>query len=86
MAFRILDDNLSNVASISSSDTSAVTVDSSETIAEWAASCDEEMDHTVDPSQFEPVASDSNEHLYLVDNKEDSPASERLLNKDCRSH
>ena len=78
IAFRILNDNLSNTASISSSDTNTIT-ESSE-VSEQASDVEEEMEHTVDPYQFEPVASDSDEDSYSVDSEEDS--SERLLIKD----
>ena len=79
MAFRILDDDLSDTASITSSDTSTIT-ESSEASEQASADMEEEMEHLVDPYQFEPVASDSDENSYSVDSEEDS--SERLLNKD----
>ena len=79
MAFRILDDDLSDTASITSLDTSTIT-ESSEASEQASADMEEEMEHLVDPYQFEPVASDSDEDSYLVDSEEDS--SERLLNKD----
>jgi len=41
---------------------------------------EEETEHTVDPYQFKPVASNSNEDSYSIDSEEDS--SERLLSKD----
>ena len=77
MAFRILDDDLSDTASITSSDTSTITKSSK--ASEQASDMEEELEHTVDQYQFEPVASDSNKDSYSVDSEEDS--SERLLNK-----
>ena len=63
MAFRILDDDVSNTASISNLDTSTITKLSlnsqvSKQVSELNEDTDEEVEHTIDPYQFESVASD----------------------------
>jgi len=44
-------------------------------ISEQVSDMDEEMEHTVDPYQFEPVASDNDDDLSSVASEED-PASD----------
>jgi len=79
MASTILDDNFSD-ATITGS---TIRHESSEEICELDSEfsyMEEETEHTVDPYQFELVASDSDEDLYSIDNEEDS--NKRLLSKD----
>ena len=79
VASRILDDDFSDVASTSST----IRNESSEEISgqdSEFSDMEEETEHTVDPYQFEPVASNSDEDSYSIDSEEDS--NERLLSKD----
>jgi len=79
MASRYLDDDFSNATSTGS----AIHNESSEEISgqdSEFSNMEEEMEYTVDPYQFEPVASDSDEDSYSIDGEEDS--NERLLSKD----
>jgi len=79
MASRILDDDFSDATSTGST----IRNESSEEISEQNSEfsdMEEDAEHTVDPYQFEPVASDSDEDSYYNDSEEDS--NERLLNKD----
>ena len=86
MAFRILDEDFSDATSVNSSDTSTINESSEhEQVDEFSDTEDEiEQMYTVDPYQFEPVASDSDEESSYgmdSDSEEDSNES-RLLNKD----
>ena len=79
MASRILDDDFSDATSTGST----IRNESSEEISgqnSEFSDMEEDAEHTVDPYQFEPVASDSDEDSYYNDSEEDS--NERLLNKD----
>jgi len=79
MASRIFDDDFSDVTSTGST----IRNESSEEISEQDSEfsyMEEEMEHTVDPYQFELVASNSDEDSYSIDSEEDS--SVRLLSKD----
>ena len=79
MASRILDDDFSDATSTGST----IRNESSEEISgqnSEFSDMEEDAEHTVDPYQFEPVASDSDEDSYYNDSEEDS--NERLLSKD----
>ena len=84
MAFRILDEDFSDATSINSSDTSTINESyEHEQVDKFSDSEDEtEQMYTVDPYQFEPVASENDEEsLHSIDSDSDSNES-RLLNKD----
>lgn len=85
MAFKILDGDFSDTASINSLDTTTISKSSEIEQTGEFHNIEEDLEHmyTVDPYQFEPVASDSDKDLsYGIDSDSEENSRERqLLNK-----
>jgi len=85
MVSRIFYDDISDTASISSSESTKSSLNAegsdSEQVSELSEDADKDIVHIIDPYQFKPVADDSDEDSYSMDSK-DNQSSERLLDSD----